>query len=542
MLKLAASNDDSTSAEDETRGLLQRRLALVFLVLAGIFGYAVVSNLVLLSLHALPDTVGTGYEIPIGGGALAISLVLLSLRCRAGRRSLRELRLLEAISVLGACYAITALLTRLPARNEGSIALMLATTYVLLARSIIIPSSGRRTLLLCLAALLPVTAVAIGLRLEALGRPATLRDTVFEAFVLGRGTVVTTALATLASNVIYGLRKEIREKARIGQYVLKEKIGQGGMGVIYRATHAMLRRDTAIKLLNPERIGAENLKRFEREVKLTAQLTHPNTVSIFDYGRTPDGVFYYAMEHLSGGDLDQLVEYAGPLPAGRVVHILEQVCRALNEAHGLGLIHRDVKPNNILLSERGGESDIAKVVDFGLVKDVSSKSDAALTMTGALAGTPLYMAPESIATPESVDARVDLYSLGAVAYFLLVGEPVFSGATVVEVCAKHLQSTPGAPSARVAGVSPELDAVILRCLEKEPARRFANAEALREALLRCPAADTWSASDARGWWREHGARFHEHCVARRRARLDSSQNPDANATMAVDFGERSPHA
>jgi serine/threonine-protein kinase len=308
------------------------------------------------------------------------------------------------------------------------------------------------------------------------------------------------------------------------------------MGAVYRATHALLRRDTAVKVLLPGRVGDHGMMRFEREVKLTAQLTHPSTVANFDYGRTPDGVFYYAMEYLEGGDLEQLVEYRGPLPVARVVWILEQVCRALAEAHALGLIHRDVKPSNVLLCERGGEGDVAKIVDFGLVKDLRAGGDAAQTHDGALTGTPLYIAPESISAPDTVDARADLYSLGALAYFLLVGEPVFQGDNIVGVCAAHLHTPAPRASARRSEVGPELDAVLLRCLEKQPSARYASALELRAALLACPLPERWGAAEASAWWAEHRQGFGEFCAATRKARLGSSAR-SPGAPIVVDLRE-----
>ncbi len=287
---------------------------------------------------------------------------------------------------------------------------------------------------------------------------------------------------------------------RLGQYTLEEKIGEGGMGAVYRAKHALLRRPTAIKLLSPDHAGVANVARFEREVQLTSKLTHPNTIAIYDFGHTRAGAFYYAMELIDGVSLQELCEEDGPQPAGRVVYILSQIAGALAEAHELGLIHRDVKPANILLSSRGGLPDFVKVLDFGLVKEVDS-ADPALSTANALTGTPLYMAPESILRPDSVDARVDLYALGGVAYWLLTGTAPFEGSSLVEICSKHLHTPAVAPSSRASGNVPAaLDALVLRCLAKEADERPASARVLAAELHALRTESPWSEEDARNWW------------------------------------------
>ena len=245
------------------------------------------------------------------------------------------------------------------------------------------------------------------------------------------------------------LRKAILAAKHLGQYTLDEKIGSGGMGWVYRARHALLRRPTAVKVLDPAKVSHLAVTRFEREVQLTSQLTNPNTVAIYDYGRTPEGVFFYAMEYLDGINLEDLVNRFGPLPEGRVVSILRQVCGSLAEAHGMGLVHCDIKPANILLCHRGGVPDFVKVLDFGLAKAVGAESQAGLNSADSITGTPLYLSPESIERPDAVDARTDLYALGAVGYFLLTGTPVFRGATIAEVCGQHLRAQPEPPSQRL---------------------------------------------------------------------------------------------
>jgi len=291
-------------------------------------------------------------------------------------------------------------------------------------------------------------------------------------------------LATVASRVIYGLRQEIRKVRQLGQYTLEERLGEGGMGIVYRAHHAMLRRPTAIKLLPPEKAGEGSLERFEREVQLTALLSHPNTVAIFDYGRTPDGIFYYAMELLDGIDLERLIAEEGPMPVERALHVLQQVCGALSEAHGIGLVHRDIKPANIILCDRGGEPDVAKVVDFGLVKDIAHPgASASLTDANVLVGTPHYMAPESITRPEDADARADLYALGAVGYYLISAKPVFDATTIVEVCSHHLHTpAPPLPERAEQPVSEDVASLLRRCLAKDPADRPNSAQELKDAL------------------------------------------------------------
>ncbi len=243
------------------------------------------------------------------------------------------------------------------------------------------------------------------------------------------------------------------------------------MGVVYKGYHAMMRRPTAIKLLNIEVMNANAIERFEREVQITSQLNHPNTVAIYDYGRTPEGVFYYAMEYLDGIDLQTLVEQYGPQPESRVISILLQICGSLYEAHAQGLVHRDIKPANIMLNRRGGQADVIKVLDFGLVKEVNPDR-APDKHDNGLSGTPLYLSPEAIQSPALVDACSDLYAVGAVGYYLLTGKTVFEAQSVVELLQMHITETPLPPSQRGdVPVTQELEHILLSCLEKSRARR-----------------------------------------------------------------------
>ena len=300
------------------------------------------------------------------------------------------------------------------------------------------------------------------------------------------------------------LQKATLAAKHLGQYALEEKLGAGGMGTVYKARHAMLRRPTAVKLLDIDKMSDAAIARFEREVQLTSALTHPNTVAVFDYGRTPDGIFYYAMEYLDGMNLDELVRRFGPLPEARMVYILRQVCGALAEAHAAGLVHRDVKPANIFLTSRGGMQDFAKVLDFGLVKALDGEETANLTSANVMTGTPLYASPEAVTHPDQVDARADVYSVGAVGYFLLTGTPVFTGASVVEICMKHVKAAPESPSVRSGrSVSGELEGLLLRCLAKSPSDRPSDSAELLCELEACAVAGTWTARDAAAWWAAH---------------------------------------
>jgi predicted Ser/Thr protein kinase len=299
-------------------------------------------------------------------------------------------------------------------------------------------------------------------------------------------------------------QKAALESQKLGQYTLEEKLGSGGMGTVYKGRHAILRRPTAIKVLQLERVTPSSIERFEREVQITCQLNHPNTVQIYDYGHTPEGLFYYAMEYLDGIDLQKLVEQYGPQPEGRVIRILAQVCGSLYEAHSLGLVHRDIKPANIMLNHRGGEPDVAKVLDFGLVKALDDGKHQGLSSAGTLTGTPLYMSPEAIQTPQAVDPRSDIYAVGAVGYFLLTGHPVFDAPNLVELCQLHVSQPPTAPSQKLGRpVSAELEAALLSCLEKSRAKRPQTARDLATLLQRSPAAGAWSLEDADLWWSQH---------------------------------------
>ena len=290
---------------------------------------------------------------------------------------------------------------------------------------------------------------------------------------------------------------------QLGQYTLEEKIGKGGMGVVYRARHALLRRDTAVKLLLPDRADPASIARFEREVRLTCQLTHPNTIQVYDYGHTPDGIFYYAMEFLRGLNLHELVTRFGPQPESRAVHILIQICDSLAEAHALGLIHRDIKPANIFLCRRGGVPDCVKVLDFGLVREYRPGDPESMHPVGedVVEGTPWFTPPEAIQGSVQVDPRSDIYSVGALGYYLLTGQYIFDAETIPEIHKKQLTAAPIPPSERTPNpISPGMEQTLLRCLEKEMDLRPQSAGELRTRLLASPAASQWTPEARVAWW------------------------------------------
>jgi hypothetical protein len=343
--------------------------------------------------------------------------------------------------------------------------------------------------------------------------------------------LLTTLGIFFSARIISGLHLRME---RMGQYTLERKLGKGGMGAVYLAHHAMLRRPTAVKILRPERSNEEAMARFEREVQITSQLTHLNTIRIYDYGRTPDGTFYYAMEFLPGVNLHTLIENAGPLSEARVIHILLQICASLAEAHSVGLIHRDIKPENVIIYSRGGDYDMVKVVDFGLVRylpEPLASGDASYELP---AGTPQYLSPEGILTPSEIDERSDLYSVAAVGYFLLTGQDVFPGKTPMDICRKQINETPQPPSERLGRqVSRDLEDLILQCLEKEPEQRPKDAPALIEALERCADSGKWTPEQAKGWWDEVGDALVQQELLR-------GEVPESSASkMRVDLGDRS---
>jgi serine/threonine protein kinase len=316
--------------------------------------------------------------------------------------------------------------------------------------------------------------------------------------------VVAALAAFFFSSRATQLVREVEAAAELGQYKLLEKVGEGGMGEVYRARHAMLARPAAVKVLRAGIADAELTARFEREVRCTAELTHPNTVSVYDFGRTPEGTFYYAMEFLDGVDLETLVEMHGAQPVGRVLHILVQAAGSLGEAHAQGLIHRDVKPANLMLTVRGGLADFVKVLDFGLVRSVA-RAETKITQDDRVMGTPLYLAPEALLRPEAIDARADLYALGVVGYYLLTGEDAFGANSSPEVITRQLSGSFRRLDQQPQHKLPaDVIDLIHRLMARDPDDRPASARALQDELEALMRHHPWSRLQATAWWEAHG--------------------------------------
>lgn len=384
----------------------------------------------------------------------------------------------------------------------GPIFAMFGLMLLLSMRAALVPSPVFLTVGVGVASMACLAILAQD-AIEALA-PNVLDGLVF----IGGAYVIATGLT---SHVIYGLRRDVRQALKLGQYTLGEKLGEGGMGAVFRARHALLRREAAIKLVRPELIDANKgktqaMQRFEREARVTAGLRSPHTIELYDFGATAEGSIYYVMELLDGLNLDVAVRKFGPMPSRRAIHVLQQMCESLEEAHEAGLVHRDIKPANVFLCRYGLSHDFVKVLDFGLVAPASGiPGQEKLSMDHLAAGTPAYIAPEALTRPDLVDRRADIYGVGCVAYWLLTGRAPFERPTPMATLAAHLSEEP-LPMSKVAGVDvpASVDALIVECLAKDPARRPSSSAEFSDRLTATLDGRPWNQTEAKEWWEAHG--------------------------------------
>lgn len=482
------------------------RLGIMSLVAAGLWGIgAILHRLAIRSLQVgATDRLELTMSDAIAAVSVAASLGLFAYTRTANRNPQRilDLGLVYMVLIalaLGLTFHSGPILPTLSAAPQiswiGAVILMFAA---------IVPSTRSKTLLagVCAASMNPLAMLWARAQGYWDFGPAS------NALLMHYPDYLLVGVAVVISHVVTTLGRQVAKAREMGSYQLGALLGRGGMGEVYKAAHRMLARPAAIKLIRPETLGhdpavaARAVVRFRREAEAAAQLRSAHTVDLYDFGVTEDRTFYLVMEFLEGMDLESLVRQHGPMTAPRVVHVLRQVCDSLAEAHARGLVHRDIKPANIHLGRVGCQEDFVKVLDFGLVKTAESAAPSPATIEGVIMGTPAYMAPE-MALGDHVDGRADLYALGCVAYYLLTGEQVFSGDTVLAVITRHLQAVPVPPSKRTEHPIPAaLEHLVLACLSKAPEDRPQSARQLRQAL---DALDkmAWSEDDAGRWWREH---------------------------------------
>ncbi len=485
---------------DENRQLLRRRWQSFTAILGIALGYSIFAN-------AFQSTTSESMISRVSCFVVVL-LCWYFLRSRQ-EASLWQLRCLELVisgTVVVLFAAIGLLELRHLSRQGDTTAIIFATVWdyaiwsmLILTYGVFVPNTWARAAWL----LLPVATIPYLIELVAERMfpevAAALQPTHFRLPL--PLPWVAAGIAISAAHVIHGARLSAFRARRLAQYELLHEIGTGGMGKVYEGRHVMLKRPCAIKVIQPDRsTDVNSLQNFEREARATSRLSHPHTIEIYDFGQTNEGLFFYVMELLPGTNLRDLVEVSGPLAPARAVHFLVQICGALEEAHQLGLIHRDIKPANIFASERGGIQDFAKLLDFGLVRQLDSEIDHANAAGNFTAGTPAYMSPEQIVNYRNIDSRSDLYSLGAVAYFLLVGQPPFVRDSYLDVLSAHIREPVLPPISLKPELGLSLNAIILKCLEKSPEDRFASARQLREALSDCEFGHNWHQHDALKWW------------------------------------------
>ncbi len=495
----------------ETSGLLRDRLRLLAIMLCLLFAVFLVRSLWFLPGHAA----GMHPSVFYGHLGVTLMLALVAQRlCSHCDLFEKHLRLSELLIVGGPAaffffldYPKPTHCASIGPRHAHLPNIVGAWILLIFCYALFIPNSWQRAAVVL--GLLGITPSAVWLFAwyRSPEVATLLQTTAFEGSFVEQFMVMALAVLTAIVGVksIGSLRKEAFDARQLGQYRLRQKLGSGGMGEVYLAEHQMMKRPCAIKIIRPEKAGNPLvLARFEREVRATAKLSHWNSIDIYDYGRTGDGTFYYVMEYLPGHNLSELVEGNGPLPAARIVHLMHQVCDALAEAHEQGLVHRDIKPANIFCANRGGQFDVAKLLDFGLAKPMTEVQDVGLTQEGAITGSPLFMSPEQATGSDQVDERSDIYSLGAVMYFMATGRPPFDYSKPIKVMVAHASEAPKPPREFNPQIPIELEEIILRCLEKQPEDRFQEAATLGKMLRQISDDCPWSSSQAADWWQEYG--------------------------------------
>jgi serine/threonine-protein kinase len=491
--------------DEELRRLLRYRLILVHLLALALFVLIAAISFYALTLEEGPIPRLYRWLVPV---PLVECLIGAFVLWRSPGMSLRPLRLWELahFGIVAAYFGLLRFETL--AHVDGGqpnpplwlpfwgLVSLQGFIPLILAYGVLIPNTRRRSLLVVAA----LTAVPFAALATAAAASPTLREIDFTPVFIQSALILMfpSAIAVFAATRSATLQRRAFEAERraeqIGQYALKRKLGEGGMGEVWLAEHALLKRPCAVKFIRPDLAAHPAMAaRFAREVHAVTGLTHVNTVRVYDYGRADDGSFYYVMEYLEGPTLEELVRETGPLPPSRVVYLLRQVCGALVEAHAAGLVHRDLKPGNVIVAALGGQRDVAKLLDFGLVEDLAADAGDRLTRTGTVLGTPAYMSPEQAAGESAVDARGDVYGLGAVAFFALTGRPPFQGKTVGQLLAAHRSEPPAALTDLRPEVPADLAAVVARCLAKDPSDRFPSVGDLARALGQCECAADWSA-------------------------------------------------
>jgi serine/threonine-protein kinase len=481
------------------------RLKVLTLIAAGLWGVGLLMDAVILplALGARPSAIG----LVIEATAVAVSLAIYAWLRRPSASSIAKADAGLWVMMLNAA-GITLIDTWVndPMMMVGHLSW---TAVVILLSAMIVPSTPKKMLA---AALVCASMGPIGVWLAHLREVAV--PSVLNTFLMYMPTYSCAVAAVVPSQTFQKMGRRLKEARDLGSYELEARLGEGGMGEVWRARHRLLARPAAIKLIRPAMLAAgtdaetrATLHRFENEAQATAALTSPHTIRLFDFGVTDDGSFYYVMELLTGRDMASLVADFGPLPASRVIFLLQQVCHSLAEAHSRGLVHRDVKPANVFVCRLGLEHDFVKVLDFGLVQLPELHPTRDLTQSlaalGGVVGTPAFMAPEVI-VGRHVDHRADIYALGCVAYFLLTGRQVFEGGTQMQALIDHVSTVPEPPSARSRTPIPRsLDALVLACLEKDPEKRPQDAVAVSKDLAACEGARDWTSDQAAAWWQAH---------------------------------------